>query len=144
MSSSLKVWKQEIYTGNKLRWWQSPSAVGKPRTCCSMKKMLEERVVVLASWTSRCLLVSRQQIQEGLCGSEQKGRVGKPKPLFYLPSWQKGGVDTNVPRMDSTERGVSSGSVGPSLGCAIAFPSQRAIVQALKIYHSAYCKSVEL
>lgn len=144
MSSSLKVWKQEIYAGNKLRWWQSPSAVGNPKTCCSMKKMLGEQVVVLASWTSRCLLVSRQQIQEGLCGSEQKGRVGKPKPLLYPPIWQKGSVVTNGPRMDSTERGVSSGSVGPSLGCAIAFPSQRVIVQALKIYHSAYCKSVEL
>lgn len=84
--------------------------------------------MVLASWTSRCLLVSRQQIQEGFYVSEQKGRLGKHNPLFYQSSWQKGSVAINVLRMDSTEKDVSSGSVGPSLGGgAVTFPSQRVI-----------------
>lgn len=68
------------HTGNKLRWWQSPSAMGKPRTCCSMKKMLVERVVVLAPWTSRCLQVLRQHNQEGFYGTEQKDSIEKSKP----------------------------------------------------------------
>jgi len=54
--------------------------MGKPRTCCSMKKMLVEWVVVLAPWTSRCLQVLRQQIQEGFYGTEQKGSIEKSKP----------------------------------------------------------------